>query len=227
MTVVAIHQPCYIPWLPFFEKIKKSDVFVFLDDVQYQKNGWQNRNKIRTNDGSIWLTIPVNAHFKSKSNEIKIDYTQNWVDKHKKSFLINYSKAKYFNENWKDLEKIYDMNFETLTELNLEIISFIQKKFNIETKIMLSSELDISSSSSERILDICKKLDADVYYSGQGYGMPEKKYLDEEDFLKNNIETKFQNFIFTKYEQCYEPFIPNLTSLDLLFNEGQNSIKYL
>ena len=168
MTVVAIHQPCYIPWLPFFEKIKKSDVFVFLDDVQYQKNGWQNRNKIRTNDGSIWLTIPVNAHFKSKSNEIKIDYTQNWVDKHKKSFLINYSKAKYFNENWKDLEKIYDMNFETLTELNLEIISFIQKKFNIETKIMLSSELDISSSSSERILDICKKLDADVYYSGQG-----------------------------------------------------------
>lgn len=224
---VAIHQLGYIPWLPFLDKINKSDIFVFLDDVQYQKNGWQNRNKIRTKDGSIWLTVPVKAHLALKSNQIKIDYTHNWVEKNKKSFLINYSKAKYFDETWKELEKIYDMKFDTLTQLNLEIISFIQKKFQIKTKTLLSSELDIVSDGSKRILDICKQIEADIYYSGHGYGLEEKKYLNEEDFIKNNIKIQYQNFIHPEYKQCYEPFIPNLTSLDLLFNEGKNSINYL
>lgn len=218
---IAIHQLGYIPWLPFLDKINKSDVFVFLDDVQYQKNGWQNRNKIRTKDGSIWLTVPVKAHLELKSNQIKIDYTHNWIAKHKKSLMINYVKAKYFDENWNELEKIYDMRFDTLIQLNLEIISFLQKKFKIKTKTLLSSELNIVSKGSQRIIDICKQLGADIYYSGRGYGLEEKKYINEEDFIKNNIKIQYQNFVHPEYKQCYKPFIPNLSSLDLLFNEGK------
>jgi len=219
MKTIAIHQPGYIPWLSFFDKIKNSDEFVFLDDVQFEKNGWQNRNKIRTSDGSTWLTVPVHAHLNLKLNEIKIDYTQNWVEKHKKSLIINYSKSEFFNNNWHELESVYDKKFDTLIDLNLEIILVLQKKFNIKTKTILASEFSITSKGTERIIDICNELDADTYYSG--HGLPDKKYLNEESLLKNNIKIKLQNYNHPEYSQNYHSFIPNLSSLDFLFNTGK------
>tara|TARA_B110001454_G_scaffold218723_1_gene247614 strand:+ start:1798 stop:2463 length:666 start_codon:yes stop_codon:yes gene_type:complete len=219
MKTVAIHQPNFMPWLQFFDKMKKCDQFVFLDDVQYEKNGWQNRHKIRTSDDSLWITIPVKSHLNLKLNQTKIDYTHNWFEKHRKSFLMNYSKAKYFDNNWKSIEKIFDMNYENIIHLNLDVIEFIKKKFNIKTKTILSSELDITSNGSKRIIDICKKLDADIYLSGRG--LPGKKYIDENDFEINNVQLQYQNFIHPEYEQCYPLFVPNLTSLDLLFNQGK------
>lgn len=219
MTTIAIHQPGYIPWLPFFDKIKNSDIFVFLDDVQFEKNGWQNRNKIRTSDGTAWLTVPVHSHLDLKLNEVKIDNTQKWIDKHKKSFMMNYSKSKFFRDNWRELEAIYDKNQDTLIELNLEIISLLLKKFNIKTKTLFSSEFSITKKGSERIIDICKQLDADRYYSG--HGLPGKKYLDEKEFKKNNIHFQLQEFQHPDYSQNYNSFIPNLSSLDFLFNTGR------
>lgn len=219
MKTISIHQPVYLPWLGFFKKITSSNVFVFLDDVQYEKNGWHNRNKIKTKDGSIWLTVPVNSTTNIKLNEISIDHTSNWLKKHKKSIYLNYVKAKFFDSIWPEFELIYQKDHELLIELNLEIIQLILKKLNIKTKTILSSDLNIMQSGSDRILEICKNLQADRYLSGiQG-----KNYLKIDDFKKNNIEVLFQNFQHPIYSQLYEPFLPNLSTIDLLFNEGLNS----
>lgn len=223
MTLISIHQPVYLPWLGFFKKIISSEIFVFLDDIQYEKNGWHNRNKIKTFDGSMWLTVPVNSKTDVKLNEILIENKSKWSTKHSKSISINYFKSKYFETYWSDLELIYQKNHDRLINLNLEIINFILKKMNIKTKIVFSSELKISKSNSDRILEICKKLNADSYLSGiQG-----KNYLKLNDFAENKIDVLFQNFQHPVYSQLYEPFVSNLSSIDLLFNEGQNSYEIL
>ncbi len=222
MTIVAIHQPNYLPWLGFFKKIKDSDIFVFLDDVQYSKNGWHNRNKIRVREGSMWLTVPTKLKFGMKLNEVKIDNSLKWIEKHKKTIEINYSKAAFFYLYWKELEDIYDTKFDLLIDLNIKIINFILKNLHINTKIIFSSELKISSSSSDRILDICKKLNCDTYLSGI-FGT---EYLNIKDFEKNNIIVNFQNFQHPVYKQVYEPFLPNMASIDLLFNEGNGAEQF-
>lgn len=225
MTTVAIHQPGYFPWLGFFKKMIDSDIFVFLDDVQYEKNGWQNRNKIRTSDGSIWLTVPVRSNLSSNLNEIKIDSTLNWVEKHKKSISINYSKSRYYKEFSKSIESLYGNHFDLLININMKTIELIMGELQIKTKTIFSSELDIKEKGTDRIIAICKTLGADVYLSG--VGLPNKKYLNVEDFPKNNIILRIQNFQHPIYNQCYQPFLPNMSAIDLLLNEGKNSRKIL
>ena len=222
---ISIHQPGYLPWLAFFRKITEADVFVFLDDVQYEKNGWQNRNKIKVNGESSWITVPVHVNIGMKLNEIKIVQNTDWRKKHCKSFEINYSKAKFFQEYWNELENIYQKNHELLIELNIDLIEFIFKKTGITKKIIKSSELNIQGKGSERILEICKSLDADTYISGMG--LPGKEYLDVNDFKRNQIKIEFQNFVYPKYEQIGDNFVTNLSIIDLLFNEGNNSRKIL
>ncbi len=222
---ISIHQPGYLPWLPFFRKIVESDVFIFLDDAQYEKNGWQNRNKIKVNGQSSWITVPVHADMGMKLNEIKVVQNTDWRKKHCKSFKINYSKAKFFQEYWNELENIYQKNYEFLIELNIDLIEFILKKNGITKKIIKSSELNIREKGSKRILEICKSLNADTYISGMG--LPEKKYLDVNDFKQNQIKIEFQNFIYPEYEQIGNNFVSNLSIIDLLFNEGNNLINFL
>ncbi len=221
--IVSIHQPGYLPWLGFFKKIESSDIFVFLDDVQYEKNWVQNRNKIRTSDGSMWLTVPVNAPFGCLLKEVKIDNTSNWANKHKKSIQLNYSKAKYFNNFWSRLEQIYEKNYDSLIDVDMAIIQLLIKEFSIQTKTVSSSELDTSQKSSDRILEICKQLNAEIYLSGE-LG---RNYLNLEDFEKSGIQVQFQNFQHPVYEQCYKPFLPNMSAIDLIFNEGQNASSIL
>lgn len=219
MKTVSIHQPVYLPWLGFFKKIVSSDIFVFLDDVQYEKNGVQNRNKIRTSEGDAWLTIPVSAKSTTLLKDVKINHSMNWEKKHSKSMENNYSKAKFFHNYWNEFEKFYQKEFDKLIELNVEIIKFLMGKFKIQTKIMFSSELNISEKGSERILQICKSLDANSYLSGIGG----KKYLKLDSFKKNDITVNFQNFQHPVYNQVYQPFHPNMSAIDLLYNEGEKS----
>ena len=223
MTVVSIHQPGYLPWLGFFKKIEVSDVFVFLDDAQYVKNGHQNRNKIRTEEGEMWLTIPTTGKFKTILKDIQIDNTSRWKEKHSKSIVQNYSKAEFFNKYWEEMDIFYQKDYEYLIDFNMEIILFLMKKFEIKTKILFSSELEISTEGSERILDICKLLNAEKYLSG----ILGKAYLNEDDFIKNNIKVEYQNFQHPKYSQCYQPFISHMGAIDLLFNEGSKSEEIL
>lgn len=219
MTVISIHQPGYLPWLGFFKKIKTSDIFVLLDDVQYEKKQWHNRNKIRTSNGTSWISVPVKAKFSNNINEIKIDNSLNWSQLHKKSISVNYSNAEYFKNYWNEFQLIYDNNYEYLIDLNVKFIKYFMKEFKIKSKTIFSSELNITQKGSDRILEICKTLNANEYISGV-FGTD---YLKLEDFSKNKIKVVFQNFIYPIYKQRFKPFIPNLSSLDLLLNEGENA----
>lgn len=223
MTTISIHQPVYLPWLGFFNKIARSDIFVFLDDVQYEKNGWQNRNKIRTLDSSIWLTVPVKSKFGINLNQIEIDNTSNWISKHKKSIIQNYCKSNYFNSYWKNFELVYNKKFKNLIDLNLNLIKILLNEFNIPTKLLFSSDLHVKKQGSDRILEICMILNSNHYLSGEA-GI---NYLNTDDFNKQNIEIEFQNYLHPIYEQVYPNFIPSMAAIDLLFNLGEKSKKII
>ena len=223
--IVSIHQPQYIPWLGFFDKIDKSDMFVFLDNVQYKKREFQNRNKIRTKTGWMWLTVPVisKSRYTQKIKDVQIDNTYNWRDKHSKSIKLTYNRALSFKEYFSFFEELYLREWKSLVDLNVCIIKKSMEFLGVKKDIYFESDLDISADKTPRIIDICKKVNADTYLSGQGA----KTYLDEELFKRNNVKLVYQDFMHPQYEQCYKPFIPYMSIIDLLFNHGQDSLRIL
>jgi len=224
MTVVSIHQPEYLPWLGFFKKMMNSELFVFLDDVQFRKKGWQNRNRIRTNKGTALLSVPVHAHLYPNINKIVIDNNKNWSSKHKKSILYNYTPAPYFEEFKNSIEVLFEKKFEYLIDLNTEIIKFVMNELEIKSKIIFSSELKIPQNASDRVLNICKVVNADHYITGTTWA---KSHLKTKDFEKSNITIEFQEFQHPIYKQIHEKFIPRMSIIDLLFNEGKKKSKQI
>lgn len=224
MTTVAIHQPGYLPWLGFFKKMMNSDIFVFLDDVQFVNKDWYNRNFIKTNSGPTLLTVPVLSHHDTMLHQAKIDETKNWSVKHKKTILLNYSKSPYFDNYRSFIEELYSKKFELLIDINLEIINYVMEKLDIKCKTVLSSQLNISATGADRVLQICKDLNADVYISGTVWA---KEHLNLDIFKQSNIQVNFQNFQHPVYHQLHGNFIPNMSVLDLLFNEGEKSKEIL
>ena len=220
--IVAIHQPEYLPWLGFFKKMMNAELFVFLDDVQFRKKGWQNRNRIRINDGTTMLSIPVHTHSYPKINEVTIDNEKNWSIRHKKSILYNYARAPYFDEIKDFIESIFEKKFQYLVDLNTEIIKFIMNELEIKSKIVFSSELEISKKGSDRVLDICKAVGADHYITGTFWA---ESNLRVEEFKKSNIDVEFQKFQHPIYKQIHGEFIPEMSIIDLLFNEGRKEAK--
>ena len=220
--IVAIHQPEYLPWLGFFKKMMNVELFVFLDDVQFRKKGWQNRNRIRINDGTALLSIPVHTHSYPKINEVTIDNEKNWSIRHKKSILYNYARAPYFDEIKDFVESIFEKKFQYLVDLNTEIIKFIMNELEIKSKIVFSSELEISKKGSDRVLDICKAVGADHYITGTFWA---ESNLRVEEFKKSNIDVEFQKFQHPIYKQIHGEFIPEMSIIDLLFNEGRKEAK--
>lgn len=223
--IVSVHQPQYLPWLGFFDKIDKSDCFVFLDNVQYKKREFQNRNKIRTKNDWIWLTVPVESKGKytQKIKEVSLDNNSDWQKNHLKNIKIHYSHAKYFKDYIGFFEKLYAQKWLNLIDLNVHIIRFILLDLKINKDIYFESELNISGEKTERIINICKKLNADTYLSGAGG----KDYLDSQAFKKESIKLVYQDFKHPEYEQCYKPFIPFMSVIDLLLNQGKNSLSLL
>ena len=224
MVTIAIHQPEHHPWLGFVKKMSQTDIFVFFDDVQYNSSGFQNRNYIKTNTGKTLLSVPVLSKFDSKINEIKIDKTKNWFKKHKKSIMTNYSKTDFFEDYKNSIEEIYETEYEYLVELNTKVIKFFLNELKIKTKIIFSSSLNLDSNSPKKILEICKKFNADKYISGVHWGL---ENLNLKEFSDNQIKIEFQKFLHPIYKQCHSPFIPNLSTLDLILNEGKNGRKIL
>ena len=220
--IVAIHQPEYLPWLGFFKKMMNVELFVFLDDVQFRKKGWQNRNRIRINDGTTLLSIPVHTHSYPKINEVTIDNEKNWSIRHKKSILYNYARAPYFDEIKDFIESIFEKKFQYLVDLNTEIIKFIMNELEIKSKIVFSSELEISKKGSDRVLDICKAVGADHYITGTFWA---ESNLRVEEFKKSNIDVEFQKFQHPIYKQIHGEFIPEMSIIDLLFNKGRKEAK--
>jgi len=222
MTVLGIHQPGYLPWMGFFKKMMNSEIFIFLDDSLFVKNNFYNRNKIKISSGPTLLTVPVFSHNDTLLKDVKIDNSKNWRKKHKKSILLNYSKANYFKDFSFFFENLFDKNFLYLIDLNMEIINFIVKQLDIKTKTSFSSELGISQNSSDRILEICKIVKADYYISGTTWA---RQHLKIDDFKRQKIDVEFQEFQHPEYSQIHGEFIPFMSVIDLLFNEGKENSK--
>ncbi|MGB2961856.1 MAG: WbqC family protein [Candidatus Omnitrophota bacterium] len=220
---VAIHQPQYLPWLGFFDKMDRADVFVLLDDVQYKKNEWQNRNKIRNVEGWQWLTVPVLHEFGQKISEVKIDNEKNWKDKHLKSLELNYSRAPYFEKHFSFFRESFSREWGSLADLNVHFIRFLKNTLGIKTEILVSSALGIKSEKTERLVEICMFLKADTYLSGAGG----TDYLDEGRFYQSGIELEFQGYFHPEYKQVFEGFYPYMSVVDLLFNHGDNSLNII
>ena len=221
MTVVAIHQPQFLPWLGYFDKLDRSDVFCLLDTVQYKKNEFQNRNRIKTADGWQWLTVPVTYRFPQRIYEVGVNQTVDWQRKHLQALKTNYSKAPHFGTYIARFEEFYQQSYELLAEINVACIRLLMDLLGLKQKVVLSSSLQVETEDPTlRLVEICQALDGDTYLSGRDGA----KYMDEDMFRSHKIQVVFQDFNHPEYPQCYGPFEPNLSVADLLFNCGPESL---
>ncbi len=222
--IVSIHQPQYLPWLGYFDKIERSDVFVFLDNVQFKKNEWQNRNKIKTSDGWQWLSVPVIHSFTQKISEVEINNTVQWGRKHLNALVTNYSKTPFYKNYIDFFEQTYTQEWIYLVGINIHVIKYCVEALGLsDKKLVLASDLESREGSSERLIDICKQLGGDVYLSGKDGA----KYMDLDIFKEEGIEVIFQDYKHPRYDQLYGDFEPFLSVIDLLFNCGPDSLSIL
>lgn len=222
--ILSAHQPAYLPWLGYFDKIQQSDVFVYLDSVQFEKNSFINRNKIKTPQGGQWLTIPVKikGHTDITLIDTEIDDTQPWRSKHLKSIEMNYRKAPYFMEHYPKLEKLLSISTTNLTELCWQHLEFWLREFQIKTKVVRSSALDISSKKSDLVLDLCTHFSAKHYLSG-ALG---RNYLNENDFAAADIKVEYQDFNHPIYPQRWGDFEPYMSIVDYWMNCGSGKLPF-
>jgi hypothetical protein len=224
MKKIAILQSNYIPWKGYFDMINSVDEFILYDTVQFTKNDWRNRNKIKTNNGVNWITIPVKHSISQKINEIQV-FNDIWQQKHWKTLSQMYSKSKYFSEYKALFGNIYlNMNETFLSEINYIFICEVNKILDIKTKISWSSDYELSGEKSERLLNICKQTGASEYISGPAA----KSYLNEELFHIENIKVTWMDYSgYPEYNQLFPPFEHGVSILDLIFNEGPNARKFM
>ena len=220
---VAIHQPQYLPWIGYFDKLDRADVFVLLDNVQYKKNEWQNRNRIRTSQGWQWITVPVLYKYPEKINVVKINNAVDWRRKHLNALISNYSKAPFFKEHRLFFEETFARHWEYLGEINLHIIQYLNRALGINKEIVLASRLSLREEPTERLIDICKHVQTDTYLSGKDGA----KYMNFDTFAQANIQVTFQDFHHPTYSQLHEPFEPFMSIVDLLFNHGSHSLEII
>jgi hypothetical protein len=218
---VAIHQSQYLPWPPYFKKMASADVFVLMDNVQFQKNGVQNRNQIRNKEQAFWLTIPVTGHLEDLIKDEKLADAR-WPKKHLKSIEGSYSKAPFWQSYGKPLLALYEKNYATLGEVNEAFLKVLIGQLGIATKMVRLSELGVSGAKSELVLNACRALKADAYVSGPGA----KSYLDESSFQKAQIAIDFLDSAPPMYSQFHGgEFISGLSVVDMLFNVGAAGFK--
>jgi hypothetical protein len=221
MTVVAIHQPQYLPWLGYFDKLERCEVFCLLDTVQYKKNEFQNRNRIKTADGWQWLTVPVTYRFPQRIREVEVNQTVNWQRKHLQALKSNYSKAPFFQSYYPSFEEFYQQPYEMVVDVNVASIEMLMELLGLERKLVLASSLQLDTEDPTlRLVEICQALGASAYLSGKDGA----KYMDTDMFVSHEIEVLFQDFKHPQYPQCYGSFEPNMSVADLLFNCGPESL---
>lgn len=220
MKTIAIHQPECFPWLGFIDKALKADVFVLLDDVQFKKNNFQNRNKIRTARGWSWVTVPVaiTGHSGSMIKDMKVSPSLEpwWRRKQRESWRQAYSRSPFASRIMPFIEELYDRPWDDLLEFNLRVIEKLFDEFGVEARVVRSSEVGSEGSSSSRLVSLCRALGATSYLSGSGG----RGYLDERLFNEAGIAVEFRDFHHPVYRQGRREFIPGMTAFDMLFNVG-------
>ena len=222
---IVILQSNYIPWKGYFDLINMVDEFIIYDEMQYTKNDWRNRNQIKTQNGKQWLTIPVKQDKLSQTIlDTKIAQA-NWGKKHWNSLCTNYSKAPFFN-NYKEIFENLYLNLDTqyLSRINYSFICAINQILGIKTKITWSTDYNLGKGKTRRLISLCAQANASEYLSGPAA----KEYLDCQLFLQAGIKLSWMDYSgYPEYSQLYQPFEHSVSILDLLFNCGPTSTRYL
>jgi len=224
--LVSISQPAYLPWLGYVERIALSDIHIVLDHVQFEKRSFTARNKIQTEHGWKWLSVPLKTKgrgFDLPINTIEIQNEIDWKKDHYKTILNSYRKTEFFDAHKNYLESYYSRDWTHLLDLCKDFLFYILNAFDIKTKILFSSKIDSHFHKSALILDLCKTVGCTTYLSGP-FG---RNYLREDDFQEAGIKLVYHDYAHPVYKQISEPFTPYLSIIDLLFNCGEDSMKII
>ena len=224
---VVIHQPDFLSYLGFFHRLLYADLFVLLDNAQYVKStsqSWTNRDKIKTAQGVRWLTMSVRKASRETSiNEIRLSSDVDWRTRNLNQIMESYKIAPFYAEIFPYIEQLYSFDCEKLLNFNLRSIEMLMNLFDIHVPITMAGELDVTGKKNELLINILRKVQATCYLSGTGA----RVYTEPGLFEKAGIELKWQEFRHPFYQQLHGPFIPMLSSIDLLFNCGIEQSRYI
>lgn len=224
---VVILQPSYIPWRGYFDQIRRADLFIFYDDVQYDKHGWRNRNQIKTHQGKQWLTIPVHSKGATQGaliKDIRIDWSKPWARSHLKALTVSYSKAPCFKEYLPLLNDLYQRNDEFLADFTVESSILLARTLGFNsTEFIRSSKLtDITGRKADRVINVLKQVGATHYICGPSAS----SYMEPEKFDAAGITFEYINYNYPEYSQMYPPYDPYVSILDLIFMTGNEASGY-
>jgi hypothetical protein len=220
--IVAIHQPNFLPWLGYFYKMMCCDVFIVLDDAQYTKNGFINRNRIKTPQGELWLTIPVSPAFGTKICDVAVRHSD-WPAKALKMLRANYGRARHFGDFIPALEAIFHERPGRLAATNIALIRAMVSWFNLNCRLVFASELDVEGHGDQRLIGLVKAVGGTTYLSGYGG----RKYQIDAGFSDQGLECRYYDFSPPTYRQLWGEFIPGLSVVDALFNCGAEGTRAL
>jgi hypothetical protein len=221
---LAIHQPQYLPWLGYLAKWAAADAFVFLDTVQYEKNGWQNRNRIKTPAGPQWLTVPVRVRLGTPIGEVAVDTAQPWRERHLRAIENAYARAPHLARHREALRGLYATDWPRLAPLAVATAEWLARAAGIATPARLASTLEVSAGGpTERLIALCRAMGADTYLAGREGG----NYMDRQAFARAGITVLFQDYKHPEYAQPHGEFVPFLSGLDLLLTHGDDALAIL
>ncbi len=225
MTTVVVLQPGYLPWLGFFDQLRRCDFFVYYDDVQFDKHGWRNRNRIKSASGPIWLTVPVLSKGRSTQTllDVEVDNRTHWARKHVASIAQSYARSPHKRLYMPKLEELLMQSWTRLVDLDIQVVKLMCEWLGLRRPIARSSQLGIHGGQSERLVQICSHFGADRYLSGDSA----KDYLDESMFVRAGISVVWHGYEHPVYRQLHGDFCPYLSGLDLLLNMGPESTAVL
>ena len=222
--ILAAHQPQYLAYTGYFDKLDQADVFILLDTVQYKKNEWINRNRIKTPNGPLFITVPVSFSFGDAVSDVKLIPHNPWRKKHLQSIRTYYGKAEYFREYIALFQQTIWDEFETLGQLNNAFVKAAAGWLGIETQLGIASALpEMPEQPDQRLIGLAKHFGCDTYLAGAGG----RDYMDKSIWDNSGIKVKFQHFEEPERKQLKGDFEPNLSIIDLLMNEGDDSLKLL
>ncbi|HYL82308.1 MAG TPA: WbqC family protein, partial [Candidatus Acidoferrum sp.] len=226
---VAIHQPQYLPWLGYLDKLDSADVFILLDTVQFKKHEWQNRNRIRTKDGWQWLTVPIIDRFPERIDQVEINSRTDWQRKHCQALRLYYGKAPHWEPFGPELLDLLEKPWTRLVDLNLSVTELLCKHLGIKTPRLFASTMEAREEPTDRLVDLCRAVGGTVYLAGQGAAPRpgEPSYMEVGRFPRAGIQVHFQEYQHPTYPQRYDPFVSHLSVVDLLFNCGPESLTIL
>lgn len=223
--ILTAHQPVYMPWLGLFHKISLAETYCIFDDVQYTKKDFVNRNRIKTKDGPLWLTVPVESsnHRELRIKDVRI-IQNGWQTKHFKSIQSAYAKSKHYSDYIGQVEELFmARNWEYLVDLNKAWLDFGLSALGIDVVIQKASDFQFAGSKSDLVASMCSQLGADAYI----FGELGTDYADKGTFEKIGVSIYFQRYIHPAYTQLHGDFVSHLSFLDLLLNEGPKSREIL